>query len=141
MRADFINSLLGALKAGLQKRGSCLPRLGCCIGTIALHPLFIRKGMGGIGVRCDFDALVMFRRSRTQPVHILAGHPLVLSGLVIEYRAEQIGDRSIRLHHSTVIDDRCAEPFPLTGEPECVRSTHAVADHTVDVLFNVVAGI
>jgi hypothetical protein len=29
----------------------------------------------------------------------------------------------------------------LTGEPERIRSTYAVTDHAVDILFNVVARI
>jgi hypothetical protein len=97
--------------------------------------------MGDIGVGPDLDALFMLSRSSTHPVYILTGHPLVLTGLVIEHRTEQIFDCGFRLHHAAVIDDRGSKPFPLTGEPECIRSTHAVTDHTVDILLNVVARI
>ncbi len=46
--AGFFSTLLSALEAGLQKRGSGLPSLCRRVGTIALHALFITKRMGGI---------------------------------------------------------------------------------------------
>ena len=136
-----MGSCLDALEAGLEKYCSGLPRLSRRVGTIAPYELFIAECMGNILAGPDFDTFLVLGRRRTKPVYILTGHPLVKTGLVIEYRAEQVVDRGFRLHHSSVIHDRCSKPFPLTGEPERIRSTHAETDHAVDILFNVVARI
>ena len=137
----LLESALGALKAVPQKRGSCVPGLCRCIGTVVFHSLFITKGMGSIGVSPDLDAFVVLGRGSAQPFYILAWHPLVLTGLVIERRTEQIFDWGFRLHDSAVIDGCGSKPFPLAGEPERIGPTHAVTDHAMDISFNVVARI
>ena len=97
--------------------------------------------MGSIEVGSDLDMLLMLSRSGTQPIHILSRHPLIQRGLVIEQGGVQAFDLGFRLRHSPVIGDRSSEAFPLTGEPDRIRSTHAVADDAMDILLNVVAGI
>ena len=81
---------LGSVKARLEKDGSGFPRLSGRIGTIRLHPVFIAKRVGSVGICFDFDSLVMLSRRSAQPVYVLIGYPLTVTGLMIEDRAEEI---------------------------------------------------
>lgn len=85
-----LGNRLGSVKARLEKGGSGFPRLSGRVGTIRLRPVFIAKRVGSVWIRFDFDPLVMFSRRSAQPVQVMIGYPVILTGLVIEDWAEEI---------------------------------------------------